>query len=177
MLTLPALLLLVTTAVAQEPSAELSCPSLGPPPERLQVAWISPVRKRVWGRTTLAVVRVGQLRTFVQAQGADLPRTLQALGIVGPRGRVHKRYKITLFDVGAEQLCRPVEHTPEGEESDGLPACAGGRSVGVRRTTGCGTTTDTATDGPGLDLYELPWREAARNGFCVMPLERFLEGA
>jgi hypothetical protein len=175
MIALSALLLLASTALAQQ--AEPSCHSLAPPPARLQVAWITPVRKRVRGRSSLEVVRVAELRTFVQAEGADLPRTLQALGIIGPRGRVHKRYKVTLFDVSAEQLCRPVEHTVEGEDSDGLPACAGGRAVGVRHATGCGTTTDTTRDAPGLDLYQVLWREAAREGFCVMPLERFLEGA
>jgi hypothetical protein len=79
--------------------------------------------------------------------------------------------------VSAQQLCRPVEHTPEGEEADGLPACPDGRSSGIRRDTGCGTSLDTALGVPGLQIYQLQWREAARNGFCVLPLERFLAGA
>jgi hypothetical protein len=173
---LVALLLGAAGALAQEPSSA-SCPCLEPPPAGLQIAWISPVRQRVRGGATLSVVRVAELRSFVQLHGADLPRTLQGLGVVGPRGKVRKRYKITLFDVSAEQLCRPVEHTLEGEDSDGHPACSGGRQHGVRFDSGCGTTTDTATDGRGLDLYRIPWREAARGGFCVMPLERFLAGA
>ncbi len=70
-----------------------------------------------------------------------------------------------------------MEHTLEGEDSDGLPACSTGRALGVRHTSGCGTTTDTARDSSGLDLYQVLWREAARDGFCVMPLERFLDGA
>ncbi len=175
--SLLAALLWVAVAAGQGDDASLVCASQAPPPDRLQVAWISPVRKRVWGRTSLSVVRVAELRTFVQAQGADQARALQALGLIGRRGRVRKLYKVTLFDVSADQLCRPVEHTPEGEDSDGLPACAGGRQVGARRATGCGTTLDTATDAQGLDLYRIPWREAARAGFCVMPLERFLAGS
>lgn len=171
------LLLWGALAGAQELGAAPACAALAPPPDRLQVAWISPVRARVRGRTSLSVVRTSELRTFVQAQGADLPRTLQAMGIVGPRGKVHRSYKITLFDVTADQLCRPVEHTLEGEDAYGLPACGGGRQRGVRFETGCGVTHDTATDAGGLDLYQVLWREAARSGFCVMPLERFLDGA
>jgi hypothetical protein len=170
-------LLLLGATFAQEHEAVPACPELAPPPAHLQVAWVSPVRKRVRGRTTLSVVRVAELRTFIQADGADLPRALQVMGVIGSRGKVRRRYKITLFDVSAEQLCRPVEHTLEGEDSDGLPACGGGRQEGLRHATGCGTTTDTATGGAGLDVYRVFWREAARSGFCVMPLERFLEGA
>jgi len=154
-----------------------ACPELQSPPEHLQVAWVTPVRKRARGRSSLSVVRVSELRTWVQAAGADQARTLQALGIVGPRGKVRKRYKITLFDVSADLLCRPVEHTPEGEDAYGLPACPGGRQLGVRWETGCGSSVDTTTDEPGFDLYRVLWRDAARAGFCVMPLERFLEGA
>jgi len=167
----------VSVASGQGLDGVPACASLQPPPAHLQVAWVSPVRKRVWGRSTLSVVRVSELRTFVQADGADQARTLQAIGAIGRRGRVRKRYKVTLFDVSADQLCRPVEHTIEGEDSDGLPACGGSRQSGVRHDTGCGTTLDTAVDAPGFDLYRVLWRDAARNGFCVMPLERFLAGA
>ncbi len=171
---LAALLLLLGSARAEDAAA---CPPLPAPPAHMQVAWVSPVRKRVRGGSTLSVVRVAELRTFDQAQGPDRVRALQALGIVGPRGKLRRRYKVTLFDVSAQQLCRPVEHTLEGEDADGLPACPGGRASGIRRDTGCGTSLDTALDGPGLQVYQLQWREAARNGFCVMPLERFLAGA
>jgi hypothetical protein len=174
---IPALLLWISTAAAQSLGEAPGCPEQAPPPAHLQVAWVSPVRARVRGHSSLSVVRTGDLRTFVQAQGADQARTLQALGLVGPRGKVRKRYKITVFDVSANQLCRPVEHTPEGEDSDGLPACPGGRQRSLRFESGCGSTWDTATQGEGLDLYRVLWREAARGGFCVMPLERFLEGA
>ncbi len=162
---------------ASGPDPDAPCATLAPPPARLQVAWISPVRQRVRGRSVLSVVRVADLRTFVQAEGADQQRTLQALGLVGPRGKVRKRYKVTMFDVDADWLCRPVEHTPEGEDSDGLPACAPSRARGAKHVSGCGTSWDTATDAPGLILYRLTWRDAARDGFCVMPLERFLVGA
>ncbi len=167
----------VATCLADGPDVDVPCAALPPPPAQLQVAWISPVRQRAWGHTALSVVRVAELRTLVQAEGADVARTLQALGLVGSRGKVRKRYKITMFDVNAEQVCRPVEHTPEGDDSDGLPACPGGRQKGVRWVSGCGTTWDTARDAPGLVLFRVSWREAARSGFCVMPLERFVAGA
>ncbi len=163
---------------AAEPDDGLtSCPELAAIPEDLQVAWVSPVRRRVRGRSSLSVVRVADLRVYVQREQPDAARLLQTLGLVGSRGRVHRRYKLTLFDVSAEQLCRPVEHTAEGELADGLPACPAGQQEGARRVSGCGFTWDSAADARGLDLFRISWREAARNGFCVMPLERFLSGA
>jgi len=171
---LAALLLGVGVARAEEPAP---CPSLTAPPGDVQVAWVSPVRRHVRGRTVLSVVRVADLRAMIRSQGPDEPRTLQSLGLLGPRGRTHRRWKVTIFDVQALDLCRPVEGVPEGEDADGLPACAGGRQTGASKVTGCGQTLDRATGEPGLDLFRIAWRDAARQGFCVMPLERFLGGA
>lgn len=170
------LLLVLGLARAQDTEGA-ACPDLAAPPEGLQVTWISPVRRHVRARTSLSVVRVANLRSLIDAQGPDPTRTLQALGLLGPRAEVRRRWKVTLFDVQADQLCRPVEGVPEGEYADGLPACGGGRATGARRVTGCGQTLDRATGEPGLDQFQITWREASRQGFCVMPLERFLGGA
>lgn len=174
--SLCALLLALGAARAQD-AEEAPCPNLAPPPDTLQVAWVSPVRRHVRGHTALSVVRVADLRRMIQAQGPDPTRTLQSLGLLGPRAQVRRRWKVTLFDVQASQLCRPVEGVVEGEDADGLPACGGGRTSGAKRVTGCGQTLDTATKLPGLDQFQITWREASRQGFCVMPLERFLGGA
>jgi hypothetical protein len=171
-----ALLLALGLAHAQESEGAV-CPDLAAPPDDLQVAWVSPVRRRVRAHSALAVVRVADLRALIRAQGPDPTRTLQTLGLRGPHAEVRRRWKVTIFDVEVGQLCRPVEDVPEGEDADGLPACGGGRATGARRVTGCGQTLDRATGLPGLDQFQITWREASRQGFCVMPLERFLGGA
>ena len=156
--------------------ADDACQELSTPPDSLQVAWVSRTRKRVRARSTLSVLRVADLRAFIQ-QGADATRVLQAIGLEGRRGSPRHGYKITLFDVQADWLCRPVEYALEGEQVAGLPACPQGRQVGTRRETGCGYTRDRAKGERGLDVYRILWRDAARAGFCVLPLGRFVEGA
>ena len=42
--------------------------------------------------------------------------------------------------------------------------------------TGCGYSRDTGSGSRGLDVLRVRWEDAAREGFCVMPLDRFLEG-
>jgi hypothetical protein len=89
----------------------------------------------------------------------------------------HHRWKVTVFDVRTALLCRPVEYATEVQTVDGVAACPSTRQTGVRHDTGCGTTLDTASGDPGLDLFRIRWRDAAVQGFCVMPLDRFLSGA
>ena len=151
----------VGLARADGPDPDAPCASLAPPPAQLQVAWVSPVRQRARGGAALSVVRVADLRTFVQAQGADQARTLQALGLVGSRGKVRKRYKVTLFDVSADQLCRPVEHTPEGDDADGFNGLAD--SVFVD-DVGDGMVIDAGGSG-GRNVYLI---RAALDGVCAL---------
>ncbi|MBN1335120.1 MAG: hypothetical protein JXB39_04110 [Deltaproteobacteria bacterium] len=168
-------LLAIGLAHAQE-----ACGPLAVPPESMQVAWISPVRRRAHARTWLSVVRVADLRTWIRTRQPDQERLLQLLGIWGRRGDGpfrHHRWKITVFDVRTSLLCRPVEYASEVEWVDGVVACPSTRQQGVRHDTGCGTTLDTATGERGLDLFRIRWRDAARSGFCVLPLDRFLSGA
>ena len=157
-----------------------SCQALDEPPRAFQVAWISPVRKRVGGRRTLEVVRVSDLRVLARQYGSSSTRVLQALGLVGKRGGwlfTPDRWKITVFDVESSSLCRPVSGHQEGDLLSGIPVCAASQIKGDRFFTGCGYTEDTVSGGRGLDTYRIRWRDAARAGFCVMPWERFLGGA
>ncbi len=170
----------VLLLAARLAAAEGACEPLAVPPEAVQVAWISPVRQRARAGTWLAVVRVADLRTWIRTRAPDQERLLQGLGIWGRRGGGpfrHRRWKVTVFDVRTALLCRPVEYATEVDTVDGVPACPSTGQTGVRYDTGCGTTVDTATGAPGLDLFRIRWRDAAASGFCVMPLERFLSGA
>lgn len=186
---LPSLLLLgaaiLGAALAAPPPALAAqtnaCSALADVPDAMQVAWISPMKKTVGTNTWLEVVRVQDLRAWVRAQGADQLRLLQGLGLANAKGRgrhVKGDWKITIFDVKSDWVCRPVEDSPAGKDLLGAPVCENPSAVGPRRGySGCGYAVDGLNAGRGLDVFRMRWRDASRAGFCVMPLERFLSGA
>lgn len=157
-----------------------ACGELAPLPERLQVAWVSRVGTQVSGRTPLPVVRTSDLRRLVEAEKRDPTGVLQALGLVSGK-KARGSWKVVVFDVERDWLCRPVETEP-GADLSGVPACETGwqrPGVGVkpRSFTGCGYLKDTRTGERTLDTFRVDWQTAVSWGFCVLPLERFLEGA
>lgn len=168
---------LTSTASAQ------ACQAIKEVPETLQVAWVSPVGKRVGSRTRMEVVRVSDLRAWIRTQGADKARVLQGLGIA-PRNAERKAaraWKVTVFDVRSEWMCRPLEGAAVGEDHGGVVSCSENDAKPMRNQkkgySGCGYSLDTGSSTRGLDVYRVPWGAAASYGFCVMPLERFLSGA
>ncbi len=168
-------LLLSTVALAQEPGP--TCQALEPVPSRFQVAWVSEAGTRVGSDRVLEVVRVADLRTFMDAERPDQEEFLQQLGLVPKSGRGSaKAWQVTLFDVDAEVLCRPVGGAEPGKLLVGVPACAEHLQTGGRAFTGCGYTRDTDDMSRGLDAFRVTWAEATAWGFCVFPLERFMLG-
>ncbi len=161
--------LLLATALADE------CAAPNPVSGSLQVAWISPVRSRTRAKKPLQVVRVGDLRSWVQDHDADQTRLLQGMGQVKkkPGWRSKRRYKITLFDVNPSDVCRAIDDVPVGTDVAGVAACDELKTV--RGESSCGWTLDSVSGDRGLDTYRIEWREASVRGFCVFPLERFLE--
>lgn len=166
------MILLAALAAAQE------CQATGDVPESFQVAWVSRLGATVGARTPLLVVRVADLRTTVEAQGRDATKTLQALGMIRKKGKADAAdWKVTVFDVQRDWLCRPVEG-----DSGGVSACPTDllhKAPGIRPKawTGCGYVLDTRTGERTVDVYRVEWRDAVAWGFCVLPLERFLKGA
>lgn len=168
--------LLLGAALAQD-----TCDAkLQAPPEAAAVAWISPVRKRAHGGTWLQLNTtkdlVGWLSTHPEATPGDLLRH------VGLRKRTKdpkkKRYKITIFEVSRDQLCRPLDGLDQMTLVEGVFACPGGLGRATGRYEGCGVATDFNTDASGPAVYRGQWRDVARRGFCMLPLERFVaEGA
>jgi hypothetical protein len=150
--------------------------------ESLQVAWISRTDKQVWSNTYVEVVRTGDLRTWLSRNGTDTVRLLRGLGMVkGNKGQsaALKGWKITLFDVRRNVLCRPIEDGVPGETVGGVAICEEseqswkwGYSKGF---TGCGYIEDTQVSVRGLDVFRVRWVDAATWGFCVLPLSRFLK--
>ena len=43
--------------------------------------------------------------------------------------------------------------------------------------TGCGYAEDTQSKQRSLDVVRMRWADASSWGFCVLPLDRFIEGA
>ncbi len=161
-----------------------TCQPVGEVPESLQVAWISPAGKQVGAGAYVEVVRVADLRSHVRTLGKDKLRILRALGMVSSKGggaAAKRRWKVTIFDVKRDWLCRPLHEAVPGEADQGVVACeakqqrpAWGHRAGF---TGCGYIEDTQTQERSLDVFRVRWTDAVSWGFCVLPLERFLEGA
>jgi hypothetical protein len=143
------------------------------------VAWVSQLARTVGAHTPIEVVRVTDLRKLVEAKNRDTTLVLQALGLAGKKA--HGDWKITVFDVKREWLCRPAEEDP-GSDLSGVPVCEAdwqrkGIGAKARSYSGCGYLLDTMTGGRTLDTFRVDWQAASTWGFCVMPLQRFLDGA
>jgi hypothetical protein len=155
-------------------------------PESLQVAWVSRIGARAGAHTALPVVRVSDLRRLVESSNRDATTVLRALGMVGKRGEARGGWKVTIFDVKRDWLCRPVlqdsDDGPAVATIVGMAACPGDLTRGApgvrgRAWAGGGYLLDTATGKRSLDVYRVEWSTAVAWGFCVLPLRRFLDGA
>lgn len=174
--------LLLSVFVGPEAQAQ-SCQSLAEVPGEVQVVWVSPMGRRVKRGAHVEVVRLQDLRKFVVDNKASEARVVQALGMAPRWGgrRAERLYKVVIFDVRAEWMCRPVDGQTPGLEMSGVVACAG--QVGGRAYqhgpgfTGCGYTLDTGASTRGIDVFRVRWSDASAGGFCTMPLSRFIKGA
>lgn len=181
--TVAAALVVVFTGMFASPARaqEPVCQPLTEVPETLQVAWVSRVAEGASAKKALAVVRVADLRKRVEASGRDPTKLLRALGLIGKRATAKGNWKVTIFDVKREWLCRPVEG-PEEVTIAGTPACPASAQkrpwgIKVRSWSGCGYLLDTESGARTLDVYRVQWQDAVAWGFCVLPLRRFLDGA
>ncbi len=166
---------LVATGLAQEPGA--TCLTLEPVPARMQVAWVSEAGTRVGSDRVLEVVRVADLKAFLAAEDPDQAEFLQELGLIPRNERgAERKWQLTIFDVDAASLCRPVVGATPGAPIAGVAACAEHLQTGGRAFTGCGYTLDTEHMDRGVDTFRITWAEASAWGFCVFPLERFMVG-
>lgn len=158
-----------------------SCKATVEVPDTLQVAWVSRLGARAGAHTALAVVRVADLRRLIESSDRDATRVLRALGLLGKRGEARGAWKVTIFDVKREWLCRPVEG-PQEATIAGVAACPddlqrGAPGIRGRAWSGCGYLLDTASGARTLDVFRIEWESAVAWGFCVLPLRRFLDGA
>ena len=167
--------LILGLALAQQPADVPACD--GPWPEldeALSVAWISPLRKTVRGGTWLTLVPTTELRSWAQTEGGgSVGRMLQHLGMRKRGTEPRRRYKVVVFDVRAENLCRPLGDREGGIEAGGLASCVEPGTRLKEAHDGCGRLVDTQT-GATTPVLRARWDDVVRNGFCVLPAERFL---
>ena len=161
-----------------------TCADVKSLPESLQVAWISPASKSVGMNGWVEAVRVADLRAWIRSHGKDKVRLLKGLGMVRAKGgkwAAKKPYKVTIFDVKKEWLCRPLEDTAPGTINNGVTVCEERQQKGLwghkKGYTGCGYIEDTLSQERSLDIVRIRWADASSWGFCVLPLERFIDGA
>ena len=143
------------------------------PPDVQTVAWISPVRKRVVGRSSLRVIPVAALREAASQGNFTTGRLLQLLGERKKARPPRRAWKVTIFEASSGGLCRPVVGDPAAFVG-GVPACPASWSRSNRKDTGCGTTRDRGSSSDGLEMYRARWRDLAPQGFCVLPADRFV---
>lgn len=167
-----ALLLMGATAMADS-----VCSGLEPLEGQTQVVWVSPTHESADSRRYLEVVELSDLQEWIGRSRPDKVRVLERLGLVPQGGglRSNLEWKVTIFDVVPDDLCRPVRGALPGASVQGVAACEEDLQRGGPRFTGCGYTLDTATDSKGFDAFRVRWMEASKWGFCVMPLERLLQ--
>jgi len=144
--------------------------------DEVSVAWVSRVGARASGRSWLTVVNTADLRGWATSHHADLTRLLQGLGRRRSDEPPRHGWKVVVFDVDADTLCRPTDTATPGSDLAGVAVCEDrGRHVsGIDH--GCGHTVDRLDGGRGLDVFHVRWDDAARQGFCVLPVDRFLDG-
>lgn len=144
--------------------------------DRLSVAWISPLSASAGHRSWVPVVQTSELREVLGQTHADLARMLQLLGMRRRSSPPKRRFKVVVFEVDPEHLCRPIDGPEQGTIIDGQVACPPRFGKAKRHYKGCGFTTDRLDASRGLDLYRVQWRDVARSGFCVLPADRFVQG-
>lgn len=161
-------------------SAELSCTSddLTAPPATLSVVWVSPLGKSATANAWLQVVPAAELRKAAVEADGRTGRLLQLLGLRSRSSAPTRDYKVVIFDVERDHLCRPIHGAEPPDEIAGTIACPMERHARPDKGhDGCGHSLDRSDDAPSGDIYRARWADLARNGFCLLPLDRYVEDA
>lgn len=144
-------------------------------PKSQSVAWVSPSGRTVGRRGEVTLVPTADLRAWIKAQGnTSVTRLLQALGLRGNNRPPKRPWKVVIFDAERTDLCRPIGSYEDPIAISGLITCKASVGKPTRGQTGCGTTLDRATGNPSFEQFRGSWEDLARNGFCVLPAERFI---
>ena len=141
------------------------------------VAWVSRASKKVRATGWVTVVPTADLRQWVQGPGGgSLGRMLQALGLRKRSKNPKGRWKVVIFEASPGGLCRPIEGHESPIAVSGVLTCEVKASLSAPELNGCGVSTDLGSGGNGMAQFRAQWSELARDGFCVLPAERFVAG-
>ena len=152
-------------------AAPVSCgPLQTPAAERGAFVWVSRLGARAGADGWIPVVPVDAVREAMGNE-ASLVRLLQVLGRRKSNREPRVPYKVVVLDARIDDLCRPVADATPGTPVSGVAACPAARVPG--RTHGCGHTFD-ADGTASIPVYKVRWVDASSNGFCVLPVARFL---
>lgn len=138
---------------------------------------MSPNGRTAGNNTWIEVVPTTDLRTWLSTEKAPrVGRMLQHLGQRRSPRDPDRGWKVVVFDVDRSQLCRPVRGTVAGDELSEVVTCPDRFNRATSTYNGCGLLTDLATGENSLPVFRIQWRDAIREGFCVLPAERFVRG-
>jgi hypothetical protein len=143
------------------------CDGVATLPDRVSVSWVSPLRERVGGRRFVRVVPTSALMQAVR-EDQTVGGLVRASGLRRRDGQPKRAYKVVVFDVAREVLCRPVEGLEPGEVVGGVAVCDANAHA-TRKIESCGVVV-----GSGIATYRGRWAELASAGFCVLPAARFV---
>ncbi len=167
------LAVLVMAAWADDGGPTCDPSQLPEPATSLSVAWVAPRGRRVGRRTWLTVVPTVDLMAFAKRENATVGRLLEHLGQRRSGRREPRRsYKVLVFDVTRDMLCRPLDAEPASMVG-GVPVCELSDKH-FRDTDRCGWLVDTRTRRRSLPALRAQWGDLVRAGFCVLPAERFV---
>ncbi len=167
--------LIAAWALAGEPVK--ACEGPWPAPEQaLSVAWVSPLRDRAGNNRWLTLTPTAELRAYGRGEAkGSVARVLQHLGARKRSKEPRRAYKVVVFDVPVDALCRPLgDHDGGAELVDGVRACVAQATRLREAHDGCGRLVDHG-GGATTPVFRARWRDVVGNGFCVLPAERFLE--
>lgn len=146
------------------------------PSEKMALAWVAPWRRRPSG--WLTVVPAFELSTWLGQQDPTWTgRTLQWLGKRRRNTDPKRRYQVRIFEAEPSELCRPIATVDAETIVAGVPVCPARLSRSHGQTDGCGQCTDRKTGEPTATRYGLKVAEVKQRGFCVVPLDRYIEQA
>lgn len=134
-----------TRAWAADPPLCADLPA--PPSGRVAVVWFSPLRRRATMDRPLDVFAVADVDAFVDAE----PSAARLLQWTGQRRRdrdPRRPWKAVVFDAPGDSLA------PGGT---------------------CGAADDLGLHGAGATAWRSTWRDLAADGFCVVPLARWID--
>ena len=148
-------------------------------PDSASVVWVAPAGRRVGAGHELDVVRTSDVRAWaaLNGDGATVGGLLRWMGERRRAKEPKRAWMVVVLDVETSTLCRPMgeEQAAPGVVVAGLPACEKPGPIGKDDDGGCcWRLTSEGTQGP--DAYRVAWRDAVGDGFCVVPMERFLRG-